>query len=99
MAKRKVFGTLDIYIVSFLALHGVEATLKVQNGKVVFEFDPTDNLYQILNRYNSNENVPVADFVTSVKTCRGKMLSLKKSFEHPENENGHRNGQYTYPAE
>jgi len=81
MAEKKNFSSLDIYIASFLALHGIKPTLEIRNGKIVFTFEATDKLYRIMNLYNSNENVPVADFVTTVKTLRGKMLTIKEGIE------------------
>jgi hypothetical protein len=86
----KIFSSLDIYLSSFLALHGIEPALEVRNGKVVFVFDATDNLYRLMNRYNSNDSVPVADFVTSVKTLRGKMLTVREGIYG--NGKGLRNG-------
>jgi hypothetical protein len=79
MAKTKNFSTLDIYLASFLSLHDQNVILELRNGKVVFTFESTDNLYRLMNQFNSNEDVPVADYTTAVKTLRGKMLSKKES--------------------
>jgi len=81
MAEKKIFSSLDIYIASFLNLNGLEPSLETRNGKVIFTFEVTDKLYRLMNLYNSNENVPVADFVTTVKTLRGKMLTIKEGIE------------------
>jgi len=81
MIKTKVFSTLDIYLASFLSLHGTDPILEARNGKVIFTFENTDNLYRLMNLYNSNQDVPVADFVTAVKTLRGKMLTAKESIQ------------------
>jgi hypothetical protein len=86
MAKTKTFGTLDIYLASFLSLHGQDVILELQNGKVVFTFESTDNLYRLMNQFNSNEEIPVLDYTTAIKTLRGKMLTAKEGM------NGHGKG-------
>ena len=75
----KQFETMEIYLASFLSLHGISPGLDNRNGKIVFTFEASDDLYRLLNRYNSNQQVCVGDFVTMVKTLRGKMLTAKES--------------------
>ncbi|OPX95467.1 MAG: hypothetical protein A4E58_02111 [Syntrophorhabdus sp. PtaB.Bin006] len=77
--KVKMFSTMDLYIAAYLSLHGIEPALENRNGKVIFAFTTNDTLYRLMNDFNSNKDVPVADFATAVKTLRGKMLSLKES--------------------
>ena len=79
MAKteQRLFTTLDIYLASFLSLNGISPTLQLSNGRVVFVFTATDDLYKLTMDFNSNVHVPVADFVTMVKTLRGQMLTMK----------------------
>lgn len=72
------FSTLDIYLASFLSLHDFEPVLEIRNKKVVFLFEAGSDLYRLLSLYNSNSQVPVADFVTTAKVLRGKMLTLKE---------------------
>ena len=73
----RLFTTLDIYLAGFLALNGIPPTLELNNGRVVFTFPATDQLYKLMMDFNSNVNVPVADFVTMVKTLRGQMLTMR----------------------
>jgi len=75
---------------SFLSLHGIEPKLETRNGKVVFTFEADDRVYKLMNLFNGNVDVPVADFVTTVKTLRGKMLTAKEGIG--ENGNGARYG-------
>lgn len=79
MAKtgEKIFSTLDIYLSAFLILHDVQPELKTTNGRVTFNFKASDDLYKWSLAYNSNEPVPVADYVTTVKTLRGQMLTMR----------------------
>lgn len=79
MAKTKTFSTLDLYLASFLALHDQDVQLEIRNNKVVFTFDSTDTLYRLMNDFNSNEDVAVADYTTAIKTLRGKMLTAKEN--------------------
>lgn len=79
MAKteRKTLQTLDLYLSAFLSLSGIPPKLEVNNGKVVFVFSVSDDLYELMMNYNSNVNVPVIDFVTAVKALRGQMLTMR----------------------
>jgi hypothetical protein len=79
MAKveQRLFTTLDIYLAAFLSLNRIPPTLELRNGRVVFTFSATDDLYKLTMNFNSNVNVPVADFVTIIKTLRGQMLTMR----------------------
>lgn len=76
-SEQRLFTTLDIYLAGFLALNGISPRLELNNGRVVFTFPATDQLYKLTMNFNSNAPVPVADFVTTVKTLRGQMLTMK----------------------
>ena len=89
-SEQKIFTTLDIYLSGFLTLHGISPTLEVKNGRVIFTFPAGDQLYRLMDLYNSNTKVAIADFVTTVKTLRGKMLTVKEGIEG--NGKGARNG-------
>lgn len=75
--EQRLFTTLDIYLASFFKLNNIPPTLELKNGRVVFTFPATDHLYKLTMDFNSNVNVPVADFVTMVKTLRGQMLTMR----------------------
>ena len=93
MTKNKRFTTLDLYLSAFLSLHDLTPVLETRDGRVVFVFEATDSLYQLMSEYNSNEPIEVADYTTAIKTLRGKMLSAKEGIE--ENGKGMRHGHYT----
>jgi hypothetical protein len=76
-AEQRLFTTLDIYHAAFLSLNRIPPTLELRNGRVVFIFPACDELYKLTMNFNSNVNVPVADFVTMIKTLRGQMLSMR----------------------
>ena len=80
MARKKdmqTFSTLDISTAAFLELNGIPAKLENQNGRIIFLFPISDRLYELAHAYNSNVPVPVADFVTALKSLRGRMLSAR----------------------
>jgi hypothetical protein len=77
MAKDRRFSTVDINLSSFLELNGLQASLELNNGKVIFVFPANDTLYKFLEDYNSNSLVPVGDFVTRLKILRGQMLTMR----------------------
>ena len=88
--EQRLFTTLDIYLAGFLSLQKIAPTLEVKNGRVVFTFEANDQLYRLMNLFNGNANVPVADYVTVIKTLRGKMLTVKEGIAG--NGKGARNG-------
>ncbi len=76
--KDKTFQTLDIYLSSFLSMSGFPPQLEVnESGKVIFVFTLTDDLAALMMLYNNNDKVPVSDFVTTLKTLRGQMLTRR----------------------
>ena len=79
MGTAKIFTTLDIYLSAFLSLHTLEPTLEVKNGKVIFVFNATDELYRLMGMYNGNQDTPCLDMVTAIKALRGRMLSAKET--------------------
>ncbi|RJQ42634.1 MAG: hypothetical protein C4538_13280 [Nitrospiraceae bacterium] len=72
-----IFSTLDIHLSAFLLIYGIQPILELRNGRVIFTFPATGELYKAIMLYNSNIDVHVADFVTAVKTLRGQMLTMR----------------------
>ena len=79
MAKTKELELIDLYIAAFLMLHGIPPRLILKNGKVIFAFDATDEVYRLMTMYNSNQDVPCLDMITAIKSLRGQMLTLKET--------------------
>jgi hypothetical protein len=88
MSTTRNFSTLDIYLSAFLSLHNHEPTLEIINGKIVFTFETINSLYQTMNCYNADEQVPVATYTTHIKTLRGKMLTAKEGMNWKRNGHG-----------
>lgn len=99
ITAEKKFQTLDIYLSSFLSLSGFPPGLEVNNdGKVVFVFTLNDELGACMSTFINNNPVPVADFVTALKSLRGQMLSKKfmwnsqrLTLQEHDNEKGNKN--------
>ncbi len=75
--QSKKLNLLDVNLASFLQLCGIPPKLELNNGRVIFTFTATDELYKLMNNYNSNVNVPILDYVTTLKTLRSQMLSMR----------------------
>lgn len=75
----KIFATLDLYLASFLFLHGIQPNLQLQGTRVVFAFAVTDELYRLSGSFNANVSIPVTDFVQAVKTLRSQMITLRNN--------------------
>lgn len=78
-SEQKTLQILDLYLSAFLSFSGIPPKLELNNGKVVFTFPVSDDLYKLMINYNSNVNVPVTDFVTGVKALRGQMITLRNN--------------------
>jgi len=76
--EQRLFTTLDLYLSSFLSLNGIPPNLEFKNGRVIFVFPISNNLNSLSLEFNSNVSVPVADFVVTIKTLRGQMLTMRE---------------------
>jgi hypothetical protein len=74
---QRIFTTLDLYLASFLSLHGIEPKFEFQGSRVVFVFPVSDELYKLSGRFNANANIPVCDFVQKVKELRSQMITIR----------------------
>ncbi|MBF0487209.1 MAG: hypothetical protein HQK98_03525 [Nitrospirae bacterium] len=67
----------DINLSAFLTLKGITPDLTLTSGRVIFEFPITDELYNEVKAYNTNELVPCLDFISALRRLRGQMLSMR----------------------
>lgn len=75
-AKQKI-SIYDLNLSAFQKLHGNEPVLELQGTRVIFLFDPNEVFNRISERYNSNEMVPVLDYVSATRQLRSMMMSRK----------------------
>ena len=92
METERRFTTLDLYLSSFFILQGIEPDLEIKGNKVAFLFEPSDKLYRLMSEFNSNTDVPIADYVTCLKVLRGRMLTLKEHIPGNGNRKKYGNG-------
>ncbi len=75
----KKFETFDVWLSAYLQLTYHSPELHLRNHKVTFAFPLSDELYKFITEFNSNVDVPIADYVSTVKTLRGQMLSMRNN--------------------
>lgn len=76
--EKKPFRISDIYLAAFLTLSNLSYTLEKQNGKILFCFMPSPDLYKFLQLFNEGISVDVAELSREVKRLRAIMLEAKK---------------------
>lgn len=74
---KKLFSTLDLYLSAFLSLKNILPSFTNNNGRIIFEFEISNKLYNLIESYNSNTEVPAIDFVNEIKTLRSRMLTMR----------------------
>ncbi|KWT92036.1 hypothetical protein [Candidatus Magnetominusculus xianensis] len=77
MAKNKRIPIHDINLTAFLSLKGFKPELTINGNHVTFELPANDKVYCQAMAYNSNESVPVLDFVSSLRQLRAQMMALR----------------------
>lgn len=75
--KRSKVPLFDVNLSGFQKLHGNEPKLELQGTRVIFLFEPNEDFRRISALYNSNEMVPVLDYVNATRQLRSMMLALK----------------------
>jgi hypothetical protein len=74
----------------FQRLHGNLCELTLQGTRVVALFDADKKFYELSERFNRNEPVPVLDILHAQREIRAMMMTLKQG--HTEKEKGATNG-------
>ncbi len=77
MQFEKRFTITDLYLACYLQINGIIPELQSHNGRVIFSFPVTDELYKLVNGYNTGAKASVLDYTTALKTLRARMLSAK----------------------
>jgi hypothetical protein len=74
MKKEKV-PIMDIYLAGYLTMQGIPPELTLQGTRVCFEFPATKEVYKHAKDYNDNPDVPILNFVATVRRLRAQMLA------------------------
>jgi hypothetical protein len=80
------FTTLDISLAAYLEVSDLPAELEFFKGRVIFTFPADDRLYKLLKGFNSNAAVQITDYVTVLRTLKGRLLAMKTSHRIGEKE-------------
>ena len=75
--EQKTYQILDIGLASFLELHHLPPKLELNNGRVIFTFPVSDDLYKLITNYSSNVTGHILDFEPTLKKLRGQMLTMR----------------------
>jgi len=71
-------------LTSFQRYWGNEYVLVMQGSRGVAMFDANEKFYEIAERFNRNESIPVIDFLHAQREVKAELMALKRG--HSENE-------------
>ncbi len=77
MKTQKKWNTLDIHIAAYLEYRGIPIELENLNGRVIFTAPPSDELYRLTSAYNTNDPVPIADYVGALRALKARMFAAR----------------------
>ena len=73
--KEKDFETADLYLSSAITiLLKSNPTYKVENGRTLFVFPISDELYKAMNAFNNGIQLNAYDYAQTIKYLRAEML-------------------------
>ena len=73
--KLKDFVTADLYLSSAIALLlNILPNFKVEQGRTLFVFPISDNLYKAMNEFNNGVPLSAIEYAQMIKRLRAEML-------------------------
>lgn len=76
--KDKKIPILDVPgLGSFQFYYGNEPEMTLNGTRVTLLFNADDRFYELSARFNSNESIPVLDFLNAQRQLKAKMFSMK----------------------
>lgn len=80
--KQKEFETGDLYLSSAICiLLNTHPSFKVENGRTLFVFPISDNLYKAMNEYNNGMAVNAYEFAQIIKRLRAEMIMRRSGVQ------------------
>ena len=67
----------DLWLASYLSFRGVSPELENRNGRVVFLFPQSDTLYRLISAFNSNDAIPLSEYIGTYKALKVKMFGIR----------------------
>lgn len=75
--KTENVPTLDIHLASFLSLNGIPPLFTKQGTRIIFEFQSSPEVEELIRRFNENPSVKVLDYVHHLRKTRSIMLASR----------------------
>ncbi len=84
--KQKEFETTDLYLSSAISIIlNIQPSFKVENGRTIFVFPVSDDLYRAMSEYNSGAELNAFEFSQNLKRLRAEMIMKRNERGlHPE---------------
>ena len=71
------FSTLEIHLAAYLEYRGIPSELENHGGRAIFTFPQSDTLFRLTSAYNSNDSVPVVDYVGVLRSLKARMFAAR----------------------
>jgi hypothetical protein len=76
--EQKEFITPDLYLASAIwILLNLQPTFQVENGRTLFCFPVSDDLYRAMGLYNGGVPISAIEYAEKIKRLRGEMISRR----------------------
>lgn len=76
--KQKEFETADLYLSSAICIIlKTQPAFRVENGRTLFIFPISDDLYKAMNAYNNGIVINAIEYSQMIKRLRAEMLMRK----------------------
>lgn len=73
--KQKEFISADLYLASAISfLLNTQPNFKVENGRTLFVFPISDELYKAMNAYNNGTPINAYEYAQILRRLRAEML-------------------------
>ena len=78
MKRQDVFKTADLYLAAAIPLLlQTPPDFHFENGRVLFSFPLSDDLFKAMNDYNSGVPLNAFMFAQMIKSLKGRMMQIK----------------------
>ena len=75
LKEKELFETQDLYLSSAITLFLKTAPgFRVENGRTLFVFSISDDLYKAMNAYNNGASLSAIEYAQTIKRLRAEML-------------------------
>lgn len=77
---QKLFETTDLYLAAAISIFAaITPELKIINHKVIFVFPASDEVYKVINEYDTGAMVKAVHFASVVKNLESQALSIRNN--------------------